>query len=46
MFLVAERAIHEGSLEAYVLPALPPDVASRIENGRRTFASDLLGLDV
>jgi hypothetical protein len=26
MFFVAERAIHEGSLEAYALPQLPPEV--------------------
>jgi hypothetical protein len=26
MFFVAERAIHEGSLDAYALPQLPPEV--------------------
>jgi hypothetical protein len=26
MFYVADRAIHEGSLEAYGLPQLPPEV--------------------
>jgi hypothetical protein len=25
MFFVAERAIHQGSLEAYALPQLPPE---------------------
>jgi len=26
MFFAAERSIHEGSLEAYALPQLPPEV--------------------
>jgi hypothetical protein len=33
MFFVAERAIHEGSLEAYALPQLPPGCGSRWPTG-------------
>jgi hypothetical protein len=36
MFFCAERAIHEGSLEAYALPRLPPEVrVARADGDRR-----------
>jgi hypothetical protein len=38
MFVVAERAIHEGSMEAYALPQLPPEVRVAQANGDRRAA--------
>ncbi len=38
MFFVAERAIHEGSLEAYALPQLPPEVRAAAADGDRRAA--------
>jgi hypothetical protein len=36
MFFVAERATHEGSLAAYALPQLPPEVpVARADGDRR-----------
>jgi hypothetical protein len=38
MFFVVERAIHEGSLAAYALPQLPPEVRVAQANGDRKVA--------
>jgi hypothetical protein len=38
MFFVAERATHEGSLEAYALPQLPPEVRVTQADGDRRAA--------
>jgi hypothetical protein len=38
MFFVAERAIHAGSLEAYALPRLPPEVRVAHADGDRRAA--------
>jgi hypothetical protein len=38
MFFVAERAIHEGSLAAYALPRLPPEVRVVQADGDRRAA--------
>jgi hypothetical protein len=38
MFFVAERAIHEGSLDAYALPLLPPEVRVAQADGDRKAA--------
>ena len=38
MFFVAERAIHEGSLETYALPQLPPEVRVAQADGDRRAA--------
>jgi hypothetical protein len=38
MFFAAERAIHEGSLEAYGLPPLPPEVRVVEADGDRRAA--------
>jgi hypothetical protein len=38
MFFVAERAVHEGSLEAYALPRLPPEVRVKQAGGDRRAA--------
>jgi hypothetical protein len=38
MFFVAERAIHEGSLGAYGLPQLPPEVRMAQADGDRRAA--------
>jgi hypothetical protein len=38
MFFVAERAIHESSLEAYALPQLPPEVRVAQADGDRRAA--------
>jgi hypothetical protein len=38
MFFIAERAIHEGSLRAYALPQLPPEVRVAQADGDRRAA--------
>jgi hypothetical protein len=38
MFFAAERAIHEGSLQAYALPQLPPEVRAAQTDGDRRAA--------
>jgi hypothetical protein len=39
MFFVAERPIHEGRLEAYALPQLPPEVRVAQADGDRPAAA-------
>lgn len=39
MFFAAERAIHEGRLDGYALPALPPEVRVAQADGDRGAAA-------